>query len=75
MRPYAALDTRFDVRDTDCGGNVHFGRAAAVGNLPGKGGDIHATIRNTRKKKRTRTLFNKRARQSLLRDTKALVED
>lgn len=75
MRPFADYAKHFDTHDTDCLGNVTYGRKAAAGNLPGKGGDTHSVIRSTSKKRRTRTLWNKRARCVLARDTVARCED
>ena len=72
MKPYAAKDHKFNVRDTDSAGNVYYARASRVGNLPGKGGDIHSNARNAESKRRTRTLWNKRARAALKR---ALAEE
>lgn len=74
MSPYAGK--KFISSDTDVGGNVRFARPAAVGNLPGKGGDIHSTCRNTAKKQAARTIYKKLFRAELKRDMeKRLRED
>ena len=75
MRPYATLDPKFDASETDAGGNKHFARASAVGNLAGKGGDVHPTVRNSENKRRARTHFNKRARQVLKRDLNSRIAE
>ena len=74
MKPYAVHNPRFDVHD-DVLGCVVNARRGSFGNLPGKGGDIHAMRRNSDAKRRARTRFNKGARTALRRDLVALLSE
>lgn len=75
MRPYADHAANFNSDDLDILGCIIHGRPGSAANLPGKGGDIHAVLRNADARRRIRTSLNKRARTSLKRDLASRADE
>jgi len=67
MKAYG-LPRSDDVENPDMGDIRDFGLKSSAGKLPGKGGDIRSSHKNSASKRSTRRYFKKKARRELIEE-------